>query len=242
MPTDRRPDGAVFALVGDCVAAAIGTAARERGVAYIGGPVSTGAGMERDFFDLDGTAFVPRFGDVVPQRYAELFRPEPERYVDLFRCGLPLLSTVGSNVNRLARTLHQDFYRPRRLDQHALSDAVLRQVICENRTGPLRFYRTALELGCEVHAVHSAQRFPAAIAVLARRLESIFLDLLLDAGVALVDVRPETTDEAGYLRPEYFSDHADDKTHANDAWGGVVLDRFLQTTGLSGATGDTRSA
>jgi hypothetical protein len=212
MPTEPR-----FALVGDCNAGIIGRVARTRGVGFVGGPIDNGHALEQDFFDLDGTTFVPR-----SQKRA------PELHADLFRCGLPILSTVGSNIHRIAIDLNRAFYFPHRLDQRALSDAVLRQVIVENRPGPLRFYRTAEELGCEVHVVHSSQRFPDGIAVLARRLEAVFLDLVACTGAALVDVRAETTDDAGDLRPEYFTEREDDLTHANAAWAELVLDKFLR--------------
>jgi hypothetical protein len=217
MPTEPR-----FALVGDCNAAMLGRVARARDIEFVGGPIDNGATLEQDFFDLDGTTFVPRSEKRAPELHAELFR-----------CGLPILSTVGSNIHRITSDLNRTFYHPRKLGQHALSDAVLRQVIVENRPGPLRFYRTARELGCEVHVVHSSQRFPDRLGVLARRLETLFLELVAAAGARLVDVRPETTDAAGDLRPEFFTEREGDLTHANAAWAGVVLDRFLQASGVA---------
>lgn len=215
------PTGPRFALIGDCTASKIARVAAGRGLAFVGGPIRNGAALERDFFDLDGTTFVPRFD-----------LRSPERYADLLRCGLPILSTVGSNVHRIALDLHVSYYGPRRLPATALSEAVLRQVIIENRTGPLRFYRVALERGCSVYTLHSSQRFPKSYGELARRLEAIFLGMLLDAGVELIDVRRETTDAAGALRPEYFNPRAEDHTHANDEWAGLVLSRFLDSAGV----------
>lgn len=216
-----------FALVGDCNAATLARVARTRGIGFVGGPIDNGRTLEDDFFDMDGTAFVPR---------SEKRPAEP--YADLFRCGLPILSTVGSNIHRIAMDLNRTFYHPRRLDPRVLSDAVLRQVVVENRPGPLRFYETARELGCEVHVVHSSQRFSGGIAVLARRLETLFLDLVVGTGAALVDVRAETTDDAGDLRPEYFTEREDDFTHANAAWAGLVLDRFLHAAGVAAPLSD----
>lgn len=216
MPVDPS-----FALIGDCNAARIGRIARARGLRFLGGPIGNGRGLEKEFFDLDGTTFVPR-QDVPPQA----------GFGELFRCGLPILSTVGSNIHRLAQDLHQTFYKHHKVDHAALSDAVLRQVVVENRTGPLGFYRAAVEHGCRVHAVHSTQRFPDTYAALALRIEPIYLDLVAALGVPIVDVRAETTDAEGQLLPGYCGTRADDKTHANDAWSTLVLDRFLEAAGL----------
>lgn len=216
-----------FALIGDCNASKIARVARDRSMAFVGGPIDAGKTLERDFFHLDGTTFVP---------HSE--KRDPAMYADLLRCGLPILSTVGSNIHRFASDLNRSFYHPHRFPQTALSDAVLRRLVVENRPGPLRFYRTAVDLGCEVHVVHSSQRFPDRIAVLARRLEAVFLEMVLAAGASLVDVRPETTDADGALREEYFAERDDDLTHANQAWARLVLDRFLGAAAVPGRLTD----
>ena len=43
-------------------------------------------------------------------------------------------------------------------------------------------------------------------------------------GVTMVDVRAQTTDARGILRPEYAYDQ--DHVHANDAFGEIVLRKF----------------
>lgn len=222
MPTDD----ARFSIVGDSNSAGIARVARSRGLRFLGGPIGNGRTLDGDFFEVvDGTLV--------------LREPPPAdpNVGDLFRSGLPILSTLGFNTQRIAQDLFHDYYRPHRLPTSAISDAVLRQFVSEYKTGPLAFHRAAIDHGCPVFVVHSPQRFPDTWFELALRLEAQYLRLLRGMGAEFVDVRPETTDESGRLRPEFFTERPNDKTHANDVWAGLVLDRFceLLETARSGA-------
>lgn len=209
-------------LIGDCHAAALFRVARARRIGVVGGPIGNGAALEQEFFSVVDGAFVPHD------------RSRPVDLSELFRCGLPVLSTVGSNAQRPAILLHGNYYNRPHRDHNALSDGLLRQLIEDLRPGPLHFYRTAAALGCEVHVVHSPQRFDESWRLLAVRLERIFLEMVVETGARLVDVRTETTDAEGRLRPEFFTDREGDLTHANDRWAAVVLDRFLESIGEHG--------
>lgn len=226
MPTEPAlPSEPVFALVGDCQASKIARVARARGVPFIGGPVGNGRTLQWDFFDIDGTAFVPREAG-----------PQPARIADLFRAGLPILSTVGTSIHRLAALLYRDYYAAGRHDASVLSDAVLRRVLADAWPGPLKFYRAADEAGCDVHVTYSSQRFPRRWEPHGRRLEAVYLDLLRQYGMSVVDVRSRTTDADGRLRPEFFlTSRPSDRTHANEAWAEIVLDEFLASRGLQDA-------
>lgn len=216
MPTEGR-----FSLVGDCHAARIGRIARARGLRFYGGPLGNGRALEGPFFDLRDGAFVLR-------------EPPPSNpdVADLLRHDVPMLSTLGFNTDRIARRLYRSHHEVQDLDATALSDAVIRQVVLDFKPGTLAFYRAAADHGLAVHAVRSPQRFLDAWFDLALRLEDALVALLEELGVTFVDVRGETTDRQGRLRPEYFSEREDDDTHANDAWAGLVLDRFLADAGL----------
>lgn len=210
-----------FALIGDSHSAGIGRVALARGISFLGGPLSAGRTLDAEFFHVnDDGAFVGHVG------------LQKARFTELFRARLPILSTVGFATHRIAGELANGFYRPRGLDYSELSDSVLRQVIADFKPGPLKFYRTALEHGREVYAAHSPQRFPDAWVGLALRLEGLFAGMLLEMGVSFVDVRNETTDESGRLRPEFFPELENDRIHANDAWAAIVLDKFLEVAGI----------
>lgn len=217
MPTDDHR----FALIGDSNSAGIGRVARSRGIPFLGGPLSNGITLDGDFFDVEDGDFLPRVDG-----------PQAAGFTGLFKAGLPILSTVGFNTQRIAQELHHGFYRPRGLDHSALSDNVLRQAIEDYKPGTVKFYRAAVEQGCDVYAVYSPQRFPEPWMALALRLERLLSGMLVEMGVSLVDVRPETTDEAGRLRPEFFTERENDQTHASDVWSAMVLDRFLDDAGI----------
>lgn len=216
MPTSEP----TFAIAGDCVAAQVGRAARSRGLSFVGGPFGNGQALDEIFFDLRDGAFVLR----------QPPRSSPD-VADLFRSGLPILSSVGFNTQRLARRLWHHYFEPQGLETSALSAAVIDQVLVDAKPGPLAFYRAAADHGCPVYAVHSPQRFPDPWFDLALRLEAAFVAMLRELGVRMVDARADTTDATGRLRPEFHTDREADDTHANDAWAGVVLDRFLEVSG-----------
>lgn len=219
--TNRRPS---FGIVGDSNSGRLVGVADARRLRFLGGPIGSGYKLDDEFFHVDKRRFVlnnppqksPRVNKLVPR---------------LFTAGIPILSTVGSNTQRITTALYRDYYKVERRDPSALSDAVLRQVHLDYRPGPFAFYRAALENGCDIYAVHSPHRFRSHLHPLGLRLELAYLGLLAEIGVPLVDVRSETTDELGRLLPEFLPERDDDLTHGNAAWANLVLDRFLEMSG-----------
>ena len=58
--------------------------------------------------------------------------------------------------------------------------------------------------------------------------EDVVVKRLTAMGVHIVDIRAETTDSRGALRPEFASVEPNDQIHANDNYARIVLDRFAE--------------
>lgn len=225
MPAERpNPprEPAVFALIGDSNSAVIGRAAIDRKIPFLGGPLGAGASLDAGFFEVRDGGFALTLEDAEPARQ--------RKFSEMMQSRVPILSTLGFNTQRIGVALHV-YYRNQGLTYDDLSDAVLVAAIQSFRPGPLAFYRAAVDHGYNVHACYSPQRFPEIYFDLAMRLEALYAAMLTGIGVKLVDVREKTTDDDGRLLEHLVTARENDKTHANVAWGEIVLDAFLEQIG-----------
>lgn len=212
--------GEVF-IVGDSHALAIRDAFVASGWTVHGGMMASGREFDHSFFDqVDGRiTFHNEEADTMFS--AALASAGVSRMVDL---DMPVVTTMGFNSNRLARQLY-DSEGEDHLDAWTRwSGAVMDAVVSSTKASVLEFCRWLPTK--RSYAVLSPQRMQPHLRDFVRRAEGIYAAKLAALGINIVDVRDKTVDENGILREEFCRQVGKDQTHANAAYGAIVMQRL----------------
>jgi hypothetical protein len=216
-----------FFIFGDSHSGRLLRAARGLRLDFSGGSVMAGDYFNLPFFTVENGRF-HMTAELGKERLAK--RLAEAGVSDLLEVGLPFLSTVGFNTTNFTnRFENEGFALASAPGKTMISQACFATVVESARAGALAFYRALRDTGKRVYAVPSPQRFPEGQAGLCRAFEAVMIRRLSELGVAIVDVRAQTTDARGLLRPEYF--YEQDHVHANDAFGEIVLRKFFTMVG-----------
>jgi len=212
-----------FFIFGDSHSGRLLRAARGLALDFVGGSIMAGENFHERFFTVRRGRF---------QMLTELGRERLGKRLsdaglsDLLDADMPFLSTVGFNTTNFSHAFeNQGFAIESSPGKTMVSQACFGAVVESARVGALEFYRALRDAGKRVYAVPSPQRFHENQVRLCRAFEAVMIARLSEFGVAIVDVRKETTDARGILRPEYA--YEKDRVHANDAFGEIVLRKFL---------------
>jgi hypothetical protein len=212
-----------FFIFGDSHSGRLLRAARGLRLDFDGGSIMAGENFHERFFTVRRGRF---------RMLTELGRERLDKRLaeaglsNLLDADMPFLSTVGFNTTNFGNTFeHQGFAIESAPGKTMVSRACFGAVVAGARAGAIEFYRALRDAGKRVYAVPSPQRFDKNQMRLCRAFEAVMIARLSELGVVIVDVRGETTDARGILRPEYA--YEKDRVHANDAFGEIVLRKFL---------------
>jgi hypothetical protein len=213
---------AKFFIFGESHSGRLLRAARGLRLEFDGGSVMAGEHFHTPFFSVADGRF-EMLAELGKERLAK--RLSDAGLSNLWDVDVPFLSTVGFNTTNFSNAFDREGFasapvRGRRTVSHACFDAVVKSA----RAGALAFYAALRDAGKRVYAVPSPQRFPENQIELCRAFEAVMIREVTALGVTMVDVRAETTDARGILRPEYA--YEQDHVHANDAFGEIVLRKF----------------
>jgi hypothetical protein len=218
-------------VIGDSNASVIREGFKARGWKTYGGTIQAGVKFEEPFFEPVGGGLV--FKD---ERAQLLFSRSLEHAgaASLAELAMPIVSTVGFNTARLAGVLIRGAPTITPNVTSIWSSAVVDELIQSARAPAIAFYKTLPSN--KVYAVLSPQRASVTRIGSIRRIEAYMIDELSGCGINILDVRDITTDEAGVLRAEFWSNDPRDKVHGNAAYGALVADALsLQLIGAKHA-------
>lgn len=199
-------------LIGDSFIIAVAEAAKARGLAYQGGPVSSGRFLEKPFYQIVENSFEITLEGSGPIR--PLFR-------DLLSSSAPVISTIGFNSHRLAGQF-ASFYKTQGASHYReiMSRDVFEACVLDAREVALGFYQMLADVGRQVFFTCSPQRVPPGELEALVEAEAVLIDAISATGAIFLDARPETAGTQGLL-PEFALPA--DTIHANEKWGLVVL-------------------
>jgi hypothetical protein len=213
-----------FYIFGDSHAGTLMRAARALSIDHAGGSVMAGQYMNDTFCAVENGK-LRMLSQLGVERLAIRLHNDGLDD-DLLDIDMPFLTTVGFNTTNFFSYFREDGLTilgspGGRLISQSCFDAV----VLGARRGAFGFYRALREAGKTVHAVLSPQRFTNQQKPICQAFETVMMRHLNALGVAVVDVRAETTNENGVLRREFTSD--EDHVHANDAFGEVVFEKYF---------------
>lgn len=207
-------------LIGDSHIIAIAEAAENRGLNWLGGPLSAGRMLERCFWEIDGKKFVYTMEGAGPIR---------DRFSDLLVFDGPILTTLGFNSHRFvadfAKYASDQNLRP---SPDILSEAAFIDTVCDSRRVALDFYRLLADHGRDVYFTASPQRSNPPNHALLRAFEDVLIPKVEATGAKFIETRDVILD-GPRLRPEYAKDN--DTVHGNRALGALVLERLAAQIG-----------
>jgi hypothetical protein len=215
---------AKFFIFGDSHSGRLLRAARGLGLDFAGGSVMAGEHFHTRFFTVTDGRF-EMLAELGKERLGK--RLSDAGLSNLMDVDVPFLSTVGFNTTNFSNAFEREGFAfapapvpGKTMISHACFDAVVKSA----RAGAIAFYRALHDAGKRVYAVPSPQRFPENQLQICRAFEAVMMREISALGVTIVDVRAQTTDARGILRPEYA--YEQDHVHANDAFGEIVLGKF----------------
>lgn len=216
-----------FLIFGDSHSGTLMRAAQSMGLDFAGGSIMAGQNLNRPFFTIVDGALV--MSSALGRQRLAVRLQQTGLGPNLLDADMPILSTVGFNTNNFESLFRAENLAIRNSPgSRFISMACFEAVVLGARLGAFEFYRTLRAFGKTVFAVRSPQRFAPSQAVVCHAFEEIVARQLAGMGVRIVDVRAETTDETGALRPEFARAEAGDRVHGNNDYGKAVLNRFTQ--------------
>ena len=224
-----------FLLLGDSHINALARAAASLGFPCVGGYLGAGRLLNDYFFAVEGGAFKP----LVPAMAARLagFLETGGLGTDLLRVNVPVLTTIGFNTHNFEAAFRREKLAMGEMEgDDFISLACFEAAVEGARRGALEFYRTLIAAGKTIYAIPSPQRFSKGSIAVCRAFENVLLRRLSELGVQIVDVREATTRNDGRLLEKFESDREGDFVHANQAFGEIVLRRFLEISGIENAS------
>lgn len=205
-----------FFLVGDSHAVAIGAAARAQGRSFKGGPLGQGRLLETSFYTVEDRNFF--LGPQFPEDWRHSFK-------GLLTYPGPILSTVGFNSTRFARDMGKHLTKNGKKEWSALmTRQVFDQCVLDTRTYAVEFYRLLKHHGRQVYFVSSPQRAPVGVRNILFDCESILIPNIEATGARHVDVRKKLGAQGNDIDLKFR--RLGDVSHANEAYGAVVLAEF----------------
>ena len=212
-----------FFIFGDLHAGTLMRAARTLSLEFAGGSIMAGMHLNDTFCAVDD-GHLRMLTKMGRERLARRLSNDGLG-PNLLDVDMPFLCTVGFNTTNFCGHFQNDgltiLGAP---GGRMISRGCFEAVALARRAGALGFYRALREAGKTVHAVLSPQRFSEQQKIVCRAFETVMTRHLSELGVGIVDVRAQTTDEHGVLRPEFASS---DHVHANDAFGAVVFEKYF---------------
>ncbi|MGH0000506.1 hypothetical protein ACQU0X_10570 [Pseudovibrio ascidiaceicola] len=214
-----------FLLLGDSHAGAIGRAAKEAGIPFVGGPMGAGREFTAPFVDWNNKDPVFRSGYANELYRSFLGELEANSLQDV---KIPLLCTFGFALHFYATTENWEIYREvdGKLASAFLEGPLFHDLICAMAQGALDFYRTVLKMRVEVIAVLPPQKVPeTSEPSVFQAAQNVLLAKAERLGLPVLDVRDGTT---GFdkLQHEDFSQE-NDPIHGNTAFGQAILNAFV---------------
>jgi hypothetical protein len=214
-----------FYIFGDSHSGTLMRAARTLSLDFAGGSIMAGHYMNDTFCAVEDGQF-RMLTDIGRERVAYRLKLDGLG-PNLLDIDLPFLTTVGFNTTNFFGEFKNDNLAILGTPEGTLiSRDCFAAVVRARRRGALGFYAALKQAGKTVHAVLSPQRFSDEQKPVCREFETVMMRRLNELGVPIVDVRAETTDENGVLRPEFAS--TIDRVHANDAFGAVVFEKYFR--------------
>ena len=215
-----------FFLFGDSHAGPLMRAAESMDLGFAGGSIMAGKHMNDPFFAVKDGVF-----EMLTELGRERLAIRLERAgldENLLALDMPFLCTLGFNTHSFYSSFREerDFAVRGSQGKWFVTAACFEAVVTGARQGTFAFYAALCDAGKDVYAVRSPQRFDAKQAPVWKAYEDIVAGKLAAMGVKIVDVRAETTDENGALRPEFASADPKDRVHANNDYATIVLKRF----------------
>ncbi|MBV9991530.1 MAG: hypothetical protein JOZ72_09575 [Alphaproteobacteria bacterium] len=214
-----------FFLFGDSHAGVLLRTAKSMDLDFAGGSIMAGLHMNDMFFEVRDGRF-RMLTEMGRERLATRFN-EAGLQGDLLALDMPFLCTLGFNTHNFVGSFAEsNFAIQGSKGKWFVSSACFAAMVSGLRRGCFAFYAALREAGKDVYAVRSPQRFDARQEPVWKAYEDVVVARLTAMGVNIVDVRSETTDARGVLRPEFASPESDDKVHANADYARIVLERF----------------
>ena len=214
-----------FFLFGDLHAGTLMRAAQSMELDFAGGSIMAGRYLNDPFFEVKNGVF-RMLTDLGRERLAIRLQGLGENLFDL---DMPFLCTLGFNTHHFAVAFRAEHFAIRgSKGKWFVSAACFDAGVTGARQGTFAFYAALCERGKDVYAVRSPQRFNQDQASVWKAYEDVVVKRLTAMGVHIVDIRAETTDSRGALRPEFASVEPNDQIHANDNYARIVLDRFAE--------------
>lgn len=213
-----------FLLLGDSHAGAIGRAAKETGVQFVGGPMGAGREFTAPFVDWDAEklTFRSSYADEMYQSFLEELNAS-----SLLEVKLPLLCTFGFAPHFYATSENWEIYREadHTLSPSFLESQLFHDLICVMAQGALGFYRSLIEKGVEITAVLPPQKIPeTADPNVFYAAQEVLIVEANCMGLKILDVRQGTVGKDGLQLDDYSQEN--DPIHGNVAFGQVLLDAF----------------
>lgn len=217
MKTERSQ----FFLIGDSHAVAIGSAARQQGRDFVGGPLGIGKDLERPFYRVEGDRFRLSGAHMAP------LSPDFE---GLLQYDGAVLSTVGFNSLRFAREMHEYLSGlGSREWSKVMTGHVFRQCVLDARQNALEFYRLMNANGRRVFFVPSPQRARSRFRQLLLDFEAVMIAEVVATGAIFIDTRDLLYDGDG-INPIYAMEG--DDSHGSVEYGRLVLECFDQVSAI----------
>lgn len=214
-----------FFIFGDSHAGVILRTAKTLGIDFAGGSIMAGMHMNDAFFKVKNGRF--RMLTKLGRERLKYRFDEAGLEGDLLALDMPFLCTLGFNThNFVGQFIGANFAVEGSTGKWFVSSACFEAMVTGLRQGCFAFYAALREAGKDVYAVRSPQRFDAKQEPAWKAYEEVVVAKLTQMGVKVIDVRDETTDARGALRPEFASPESDDKVHANADYAKLVLERF----------------
>lgn len=215
-----------FLLIGDSHCVAIGDAARELGVPFIGGPVAAGRDLNRDFATIENGHIVFHHPKI---QQAYLARPFPGDWSisERLPATIPVLCTFGGNFHFLARReIWDGLTLGASPDAQFVSRSAFRATVAAMIEGAIAMIEQFLSLGRTVYWPMPPARIPPSahpevIAALRRVVPE-----LLPAGTRVIDPGEEVLDASGTLARPYSPANAADQIHAGTRYGAAIVARL----------------
>lgn len=219
-----------FFLFGDSHAGPLLRAAKTLGMDFAGGSIMAGMHMNDVFFKVRDGRF-RMLTELGRERLRYRFK-EAGLQGNLLDFDMPFLCTLGFNTHSFCSAFREaNMAIQGSKGKWFVTKACFEAMVTGSRQGPLEFYAALLDAGKRVFAVRSPQRFDSEQEPVWKAYEDVMAKKLAALGVPIIDVRAETTDARGALRPEFTSPVSDDKVHANDDYAAIVLKRFEEMLG-----------